>query len=463
LLEASLSTIAENPSTIVSAPHWAEFVGNVLTPLAEAQHDAQGELLALSRLPQLMRGPMAQAALRTLADHQAEFLGARFATDKAAGAVTQEILAAAVRARPEDFNIMNAFSQRGLTLVYTSALDAAAKRPELFIHGDGRSVESWRELLGSVAGIMRDAPPPFDLKSGLGDRLACAVIDVAANHLTRAVLADTAGEGAWRAASGQILKSIIEGFKAGLIARTKAAPGARINPFESVFNQEQAIEIVRIIAAQAARTPEMLLGSDHRNEVYAIAQAVAHFMAAPETRLASPEDWRCVIAVALDEAAKNPGALFHIDPNAQPESHLATTLIGMMMQHAAQGLRQSPAPGVGATTRRRGSVLFGSTLREAISMTLRAAANNARALLDDQAHVQALSRFVGQLQSYAEEQNGRIGAAEWLWLYRCFIAEVIERGVEGEITPERLERALRSAGSQPVLAPTSDMLEETPS
>ena len=126
-------------------------------------------------------------------------------------------------------------------------------------------------------------------------------------------------------------------------------------------------------------------------------------------RLASPEDWRCVIAVALDEAAKNPGALFHIDPGAPPESHLATTLIGMILQHAAQGLRQSPAPGVGATTRRRGSVLFGSTLREAISMTLRAAANNARALLDDHAHVQALSRFVGQLQSFTEEQHGRIG------------------------------------------------------
>lgn len=466
LLQASLSTIAENPGMVVSAPHWAQFVGAVLSPLAAAQSEEEGRrLISISQLPRLMRGPMAQAALRTLHERQGDFFGERFDPDKAAGAITQEILAAAVRTPGQDFDILNAFSQRGLTLVYTASLNAAATRPELFITESGRSTDSMRSLLGRVATILRDKPPPFDDRSGLADQLTCAVIDVAANHLSQRIAADFGGEDAWEIATGRILTSIVEGFSSGLNARV-ADEGAP-NPFLSVFNKDQAVEIVRIIATQAAQSPEMLLGSGRRNEVYAIAQAVAVFMSDANTRLASAADWRAVIAVALDEAAKNPGTLFAIDPNARPESHLAVSLIGTLLTNAADSIRD--VPGVGATVRRRGSVLFGDTLRQAIEMTLRAAANNASMLLDQPTHLAALNAFIEKVQAYVQGQNGRLGAAEWLWLYRSFIAEVVATGSAEGITEERLAAMVASApgvpapdSRQPPADENTPLIEEDP-
>lgn len=462
LLQASLSTISENPSMVVSAPHWAQFVGAVLSPLAAAQSEEQGRrLISISQLPRLMRGPMAQAALRTLHERQGDFFGERFAADKAAGAITQEILAAAVRTPAEDFNILNAFSQRGLTLVYTASLNAAATRPELFITERGQSADSLRSLLGNVATILRNAPPPFDDRSGLADQLTCAVIDVAANHLSQRVAADFGDEDAWDTVTGRILGSIVEGFRSGLTARVADAGAA--NPFLSVFNKDQAVEIVRIIAAQAAQTPEMLLGPGRRNEVYAISQAVAAFMSDPNTRLASAADWRAVIAVALDEAAKNPGTLFALDLNARPESQLAVSLISALLSNAAASVRD--VPGVGATVRRPGSVLFGNTLRQAIEMTLRAAANNASMLLDQPTHLAALNAFIEKVQSYVQDQNGRLGSAEWLWLYRSFIAEVIATGSAEGITEQRLAAMVASAPGLPAPADEPgerDTREETP-
>lgn len=435
LLQASLSTIAENPSMIVSAPHWAEFAGAVLSPLAAAQGEEGRRLISLSRLPQLMRGPVAQAALRTLQARQGDFLGERFKTDRALGAITQEILSVAVRAEEGSFDLARVFSQQGLASVYSAALNAAATRPELFVR-DG----SCRELLSGVAGALRDAPPPFRAHDGLADRLAGALIDIAAARLTARVMEDFADEtDPWKLASGRILKSIIAGFGAAL-PRTLAQG---TNPFEAVFNQDQAVEIVRIIAEQAAETPHMLLGEGHRNEIYAIARAVATFMTDPATKLASPADWRSIIAVALSEAAKNPGALFEIDPDTRPENHLAVAMIGVLLDNAARAAGDAP--------RRRGSFLFGDTLRQAIEMTLRAGANNAIALLDRDTHLAALGAFVDRVQTFVSAADGRMGAAEWLWLYRGFIAEVLASGSAEAITDERLARMVRSAEpAQPV-------------
>lgn len=453
LLQASLSTIAENSNMVVSAPHWAEFVGAVLSPLAAAQGEQGRRVISLSRLPQLMRGPVAQAALRTLQEHQTEFLGERFRTDSAVGAVTQEILGAAVRAPSDRFDIANTFSQRGLTLIYSASLNAAATRPELFINVEGRAADSWRSLLGNVAGVLRDAPPPFNAQSGLADRLTTTVIDVAAAHLTQRVMDDfDDANSPWDLATGRILTSIIQGFGAAL-PRT-ISDGA--NPFMAVFNQDQAVEVVRIIAAQAAQTPHMLLGNGHTNEVYGIARAVATFMSNPNTSLASPADWRGVIAVALEEAAKNPGTLFNLDPTARPEGHLAVSLIGALLNNAAAAVRD--VPGVGETPRRLGSVLFGDTLRQAIEMTLRAAANNASMLVDQTQHVTALNAFVEKVQTFVQAQNGQLGAAEWLWLYRSFVAEVIATGSADGIDDAKLTRMI---GLMPGMIPADATDDDT--
>ena len=452
LLRVSIETIATDPTIVTSDKQLAEFVGSFLGPLAKAQADTPG-LVTLDRLTALLKGPMAQAALKSLKDHQDDLVGKDLKTKTALGAVTQELLAAWTT--DKDFNITETFSQRGLAAIYTSALTAVEKRPELFIKeaGSPASTQVWRTLLKGIAEVMAAAPPPFTNDPTLGEKLANVVVGVAADHLALRITKDAANEDAWGQATGQILKSILIGFKEGMGARAK---DPSINPFSRVFSRDQTIEIVRILATQAAKSPEMLgLNSkDHKNELYGIAQAVAAFMANPNTKLASADDWRAVIAVAVEEAARNPGALFKIDPTPTPEQHLAYALVTMMLAHAAAALRAPAGGGDPTSSRRLGSVLFGSTLTEAISITFRAAANNARALLVEptpltagqKTHLTALSDFVGELQKYADAQKGRIGAAEWLWLFRYYVAEVIEEGPNLNVSAADFEKALKTAG-----------------
>jgi hypothetical protein len=461
LMQAALATVAENASKVVSQPHWAEFVGAVLAPLSAAQTEAEGQsLLSLDRLEQLMRGPMAQAALDVLGRRQGDFFGSQFGPDRAVGVVTREILASASRVPPGQFDVMNAFSQRGLSLIYNSALTAAATRPELFIRGESsESLRSWRELLSGSAEVLNQAAPPFDLTTGLGDQLICMLIDVANSHLSRATMARFGGEEPWAIAKRNILGSILGGFSTALRERYGDPPGDDVNPFLTVFSRTQAVEIVRIIAEQAAQTPQMLMSAgQNNNEVFGIARAVATFLSDPNVHLASAEDWRAIIAVALEQAASNPGALFSLEPNDGPERHLAVSLVSMMLRCAAGDLR-GDGVAVSASLRVPGSVLFGATLREAITMTLRAAANNAAALVDERIHLDALEAFVRQLQGFVQTRRGALGAAEWLWLYRCFVAEVIEHGPLDGIDPARLEAAVNSLTGAP--APTNPVPTDT--
>lgn len=438
LFRASLATIIDHPGMVVKKEHWQDFATAVLKPIEAAQAANADHILAVDSIQALMRGPVAHAALGAIQRNKTAFLGQRFAADKAAGVVTESILAAAIEVGASDFNITRAFGEKGVALIYRATLSAAEKNPELFVNADGQSVESLRNLFSGLAGVLKDAPPPFGIEHGIADKLAAVVVDVAASHLTKAVLNDVAGEGPWKLAEGQILKSIIEGFRDGLRSDLADAD-RRFSAFDRLFTADQAVGVVKIIAAQAAKTPQMLLGDNHRNEVYAITKGIAAFMADPNTRLASPEDWRLVIATAMEEAARNPGTLFFTDAEAAADQHLAVTLIGMVLKHAAEGMRLPS----GQMQRRRGALLFGETLGEAIRMTLRTAANNITPLLDaNSPHRAALDRFLGKLQSYVASQNGRVGAREWLHLYRYFLANVIEQGPALEITDALLERAL---------------------
>jgi hypothetical protein len=93
--------------------------------------------------------------------------------------------------------------------------------------------------------------------------------------------------------------------------------------------------------------------------------------------------------------------------------------------------------------------MFGETLREALISTLKAAANNARPLLAGdlaarQAHLAGLARFCDQLNALSSSPGmvGRMGAAEWLTIYRWYIAHVIDQGPNAKITEAMMTEIL---------------------
>jgi hypothetical protein len=465
-LDASLRTMAEHPGLIASEEHHAALLKAVVTPLSRQFADANtasGELPALNQLRACLRGPVARGVLQTLSDRQLEFLGSDFGEKTAAGAVTQQILGAALAIEAEDFDIRRAFSPSGLTLVYTAALDAAATHPELFVSGTGEGAIVRQDLLRGIASAMKAAPIPFRTADGetdaarmLGNSLAHVAIDVAVAHASRLMMAEHAGDDPWDIVSRQIIQEIMTGFSDAVGSLVDArAPGAATqaaNPFVRLFNQDQAMSIVRLIATQAAATPQMLGATAAKPEVREIAKAVATFLADPETRLASSEDWMLVAAVAVEEAARNPDTLIarvagpETGANPAGENYLAVHVVRILLSSASNALRANATAPSG---RRRGVVLFGDTLREALIATLRAAADNAAILAQGPRHLELLKEFLDQLQDFTQAQGG-LGAGEWLWLYKRFVAHVIVLGDTQPIGPDQLREALENgpAGQQ---------------
>ena len=154
-----------------------------------------------------------------------------------------------------------------------------------------------------------------------------------------------------------------------------------------------------------------------------------------------------VAAVAVEEAARNPDTLIarvagpEAGANAAGENYLAVHIVRILLSNASNALRASAAAPTG---RRRGTVLFGETLREALIATLRAAADNAAVLAQGPRHLELLKEFLDELQSFSQDQGG-LGAGEWLWLYKRFVAHVIVLGDAQPIRADQLREALENA------------------
>lgn len=434
-VQSVLETVSTQPELVIEEPHLAALAKAVIEPLhAEVAASQDAMLPAMSRLNALLRGPIAMGALQSISEHSDAFLKGDLAKDEALGAVIRAVLTEVVTTRQTGFDLAHVLGPSGVNLVFNAALETARDRPELFVRGQGANTDVTRSLLRGVAGALRDAPRPFKWDGELAPQLAVVGIDVASAYLQRRLSADPNATG-WDAAGADVathlIGEIMEGLKAGLVS------GARFNPMEHLFTRTQAVEIVKIIALRAVETPGMIVGSTPSPELKNIATAVCRFIAADERRLLAPEDWRAVVGVALAEAAKNPGALFGIDSEASPERHLAVSLITTLLATAGEGFNEQ---------RRPGALLFGETLREAMLATLRAAANSARALTatDADGMSNAVAAFVTRLNNMAAGQDRtlRMGASEWLYVYRWYIAHVVDSGRPEDISDDQIRAVL---------------------
>lgn len=297
--------------------------------------------------------------------------------------------------------------------------EQATKTPEMVT---GQNNEKLKVMVEEAAKALAAAKPPYE--SGYGVALAQSVFTGLANASPR-VFDQTDG---WERVAGRITAGVMSGIAEGFGA-------GGIDPLKSVLSRDQFVDFGRILAEEVARTPDMIVGREDR--VKAIVQAIAAAMAADTNLLLTASDWHRILAVAAEEAARNPDRLFKID-TVNPGGQVATILIRKLLEASADGL-------VG-NKRNSGRVLFGPTLVDAITTTLRAAAGNVSKALASAEAVMAIARDVDRI---VEDNAGAYGSKEWLRVFKHYLPSVIESGNTPTLTADIIENILKERSVSP--------------
>jgi len=425
VLRAGLQTLSSNRKILFEKEQVQALVDGSLKPVIAAFPDDSAEQLNWERVSNAVMGPALSAAFGVVAESPSAFFGKRFDTEKILGAMTRDLLNYA-----SETGLEGVLKRDGLIGLYTTALGVVATRPELVLEGKGPRTEFFKDLLSKVAATMKDHP--LQLDAGVAVLLAQATVKTFGVH-SGAILRLHDSE-PWEAVATKALKQILDGLGDGVADRTN---------LERVFTQDQLVELVQLIAEQAARMPEMIVGNSE--ELRGVVAAVASAIEADENLLLEGQDWLKIVAVALDEAGRNPGRLFRFEVD-DPKSEVGAGVISALLAEAARTAR---------TGRQGGAVLFGDTLLAAIVSALRLASSNpkrtADALTRPADGVETLmSNLLQQVSEVVakKDDQGRfaMGSKEWLRLFRMLLPEVLARGTavvlikNGEMTEECLRR-----------------------
>jgi hypothetical protein len=358
---------------------------------------------------------MAQEAINAVVRHQRQFLGSRFAKNKDLGAVTEAILKTVAK---ED-GIHRVMEREVWVRVYGAILDVAIERPELFVKENSAEASDFgQNLVQTVALRLKEMTPPFN--EAVAATIAADAISVLSRHTVILFDQDSPWEMVAGDAIGSVLASISSGMQEGLEKETlkngTVLDGEAI--LKRVFSEDQVADLVHIITDQVAKTPDMLLERDTRDEVKALVAGIARAISDSNRSLLSSEDWLEVAAVVAQEAAKNPGRLFKIieeDGNpVNPEKEFAVRLIKKLLNAAATDLR--------ARGRSKGSVLFGETLRIVIEETIVTAAGNVETAVNNE---EALINLVDRINKLQGVNATGFGRNEWLHIFRSYLKLVL--------------------------------------
>jgi len=410
-LRAGLQTLNDQPGLVVREDHLQQLIRNTLPPIIAALPSGLAEQSRWRDVADALLGPAASAAISTVAANPAAFLGPTFDPNRAVGALTQAMLKQAATT-----GLKQEFTEAGFIGLYQAALGVAAARPELFLGRPGTSADQLAsDLFAKVAGTLKTAAPPFN--SDLGTALAVVVLDTVKQDGPRFF----EKEGPWENTVGTMALQVIDGLKVGL---TDPAAGG----IKSVLSQQQLVELARTFLAQAAKTPGMVAGGS--TELQAIVGGVAKAMAEDKNLLLAPDDWLAIAGVAAEAAAANPQRLFKINTTT-PAGAIGTEVIKDLLSVAAVDLAKGGRKG--------GGVLFGATLRDAITVALRSAAGNAKATVDNQIALKGLAETLSDLVRTHPEQYG---SKEWLSLYQSLIGRVLHGGPIGPLTEADIRKIL---------------------
>lgn len=410
-LRAGLRTLNDHPEYLVRQDHLQQLVRNTLPPIVAALPQGLDEQSRWRDVADALLGPAASAAISTIADHPQAFLGGRFEAHKAIGALTQAMLQEASKT-----GLSRQFTEAGFISLYQAAIGVAAERPELFTGRGGTPVEQLStDLFAKIAATFKDMTPPFN--GDLGADLAVVVLDTLKQDGPRFFDKD----GSWENVVGAMALQVVNGLKEAL-----TDPGT--GGIKSLFTQKQLIELAQVFLTKAAGTPGMLAGGSA--ELQAIVRGVAQAMAADHNLLLSPDDWLAVATVVAEEATANPQRLFKGN-DATPAGAIGSELIKDLLAVATVELA--------AGGRQQGGVLFGATLREAITVVLRTVAGNVKAAVDNQV---ALKGLATMLSEFVRTHPDQYGSKEWLFLYRALIPRVLHAGPIGTLAEAQIRQIL---------------------
>ena len=446
-MHGAMSAITQHPDLVTSEDRWKPMVSSILSPIVAEMQDADGnaDFIAQKRLSEVLKGPVLHGALNAINDNADAFLKGDARGDNVLGAVSRSLLSDLVADPSRSIGFKDVFSVGGVVTIYNTALKTASQRPDLSIRGDGQETNAARDMLRGVAeAVQRSSIAPFRMEDGTGAELASIMFDVAAGYTDQRIRTHFASSDGdfdpmWSDICSGLTRDILSGFESGLSGRDA-------NLFDNLFSRDQALDIVKIMATHIASTPQMITGSNANPEVVNIARAVAQAVAADEMKLMGAQDWRSLISVMMNSAAKNPGVLFGLDGNDDFGEQLATTLITHVLGKAQASMAvEGRAPG---------RVLFGETLREALVATVQAANVNLKSSIMSTAsdgtrsHISALGDFIDQINGYAlqtDDPQLSMTADEWLHVYKFFVAHILENGhaATAQIKPEHIKAVLR--------------------
>ncbi len=443
-VHSALVSVSQHPDLVTSEERWKPLITGVIEPLKLEVESSQGlEFLAHEKLARVLSGPMAHGALTAINNNADAYFKGDVRSEKMMGVITRTVLADAVSVRPGAFNIVDALSEVGALKVYDAALKTAAVRPELFLRGGSLESDTARQFLQNMATVMQDmAPPPFDIDSGFGAEVMSAALEVAGEYGTARIQAkagDANWDGAWADMYSHLFADLMRGMKLGL------SGGGRDEVLAQVFSREQAVDLMKVMAGHIAANPHMATGRSANSEVKEIARMAAAAVSSDELGLLNAQDWRSVVSVMTMTAARNPGVLFSVDNGDGVGHEIGLTLVQHVLAKASNLLQMDG--------RKTGSVLFGETLREALLATLKAANANLVRSFDgrDQdyqsAHIQELGKFIDKLNAVSDSDDARttMNADEWLYVYKYFIAHILEYGpgAVDQLDAEDIVEALR--------------------
>lgn len=412
VLSSGLKTLVESPDLVFSEEHLQTLMKNTLPPLIDGLPEIQAggsvsEQVEWRNLTEALVGPAIGAALGTLAESPAAFLGKSFAADKAAGVMVTGLLNAA-----KDIDVKDRFSDEALFSLFHAATKVAAENPELILgdifntelldpddRSDAETVAV--NLFKSIAITLKNRRPPF------GDDLGVAVAISAIEGLKASGPALFNAENPWDKVSGEITGQILDGFAETLGDGRKALK-------DTVFSKGRLVDLARVLVTQVAETPHMLITSD--GEVRRIAAAVAGAMAKDDKLLLTADDWIKIAGVAAQEAAINPGRLFGLNDTSL-NGTIASDIIGRLLKTAGDDLVRED--------RTVGPVMIGETLRESIIVTLRSIGGNVEQALERRA---ALESLAATLNDVVAKHGLTMGGKEWLRLFRVLLPDVLDKG-----------------------------------
>lgn len=443
LFQSALETIVESPDLVTTQEHWQPIVeaavGSVNTQVQQTL-SAGETLFARDRVAAFVQGPFVQSVVKAVDNNSDALLKGSFKDNRFLGQVSRTLLGHLAELTPEDARLQEYFSPRGAALIFDSALQTLADRPDLVIRGEGEGVERSRQFLTTVMTMVQSAPRPFNTRDVATD-IGLAVLDIAQDYALAQVMADP-GDDDWDVVMADLAQNMIgeifAGFSDAIAWRGDMPSESRL--LERIFSRPQAISLIKMIAGHIAATPGLVVGQGGSPEVRNIARGIASFIADDSNNLLSGVQWRQVISLSLELAAKNPGALFDIDTEGNQGNSIAVAVIGDLLNLANTQI----VPG--GPVRRPGLILVGETLQQTIESTLQAASALALKGLNAEegsATHEAVRDFAARLLQLAQgDATGvSLSAADWVDIYRTFIAEVMEKGLNAldENSPDYIQ------------------------